>query len=94
MKTSTRASLGIVATVVAFGLSLAAQTTPARRAAEDARHAAEEARHAAEQARHATIDAIAATADSLAATLEQMKFLEEARTTMRELKKINRTDIN
>ena len=58
----------------------------ARTAAEDARHATETARQAAEDARHATIESVAATADSLHSTLEQMKFLEEARRTIRDLK--------
>jgi len=51
------------------------------------RHAAEEARQAAEEARHATIAAVAATADTLSANLAQMQFLEDARNTLRRLKK-------
>jgi hypothetical protein len=54
--------------------------------------ATEEARAVAEDARHATIESVAATADSLHCTLEQMKFLEEARQTVRDLKDMRPPD--
>lgn len=64
-----------------------------RQEREALRHAAEEARQAAEEARHATIAAVAATADALSANLAQMQFLEDARNTLRQLKRTKPGDV-
>ena len=63
-----------------------------RQEREALRHAAEDARQAAEEARHATIAAVAATADALSTSLAQMQFLEDARNTIRQLKKTKDVD--
>ena len=56
-----------------------------RQGREALRLAAEDTRQAAEEARHATIAAVAA--DALSTTVAQMQFLEDARNTVRRLKK-------
>jgi hypothetical protein len=59
----------------------------ARDEREALRQAREEAREAAEEARHAMIKSVAATADALTANLAQMQFLENARNTVRHLRR-------
>jgi hypothetical protein len=51
------------------------------------REAAEEVRQAAEDARQHTLADLAATAESLSTCLAQMQFLQDARNTLRQLKK-------
>ena len=64
-----------------------------RQEREALRHAAEDARQAAEDARHATIASVAATADALRTSLAQMQFLEDARSTLRQLRSMKPDDV-
>ena len=57
------------------------------------RQVAEEMRQAAEEARHATIASVAAAAEALSTSLAKMQFLEDAWTTLRQLRPSNPDDV-
>jgi cell fate (sporulation/competence/biofilm development) regulator YmcA (YheA/YmcA/DUF963 family) len=45
-------------------------------------------------ARHAVVDTVRATADALNASLEQMQIVEDMRTTLREIRDLNKLAAN
>jgi cell fate (sporulation/competence/biofilm development) regulator YmcA (YheA/YmcA/DUF963 family) len=73
---------------------LRARAESSRDAAERARAAGEQARIVAEVGRETLMTAVHATAETLETALDHMKVVEDMRRTLREIRDVNKLDVN